>query len=269
MNIQPFSLMRRTSLFCFIILTTTVLLLATTPYGKQYDKLLKDQGYSPLKHPRSNFGVGTIIPLDSKKNIFLAAQTECFPDLDKNFQTGSTKLIDSQDYKNLKIDASGSYSPTGGASFFSKLAAAFGFNSSAKLDVQYGETSAIDLTPVALQNYLAGTHITQACADRLRDPKNAVIFSMAKVDSMTYSFSGQKKVTGSASADALKNTMSTAGSVEYDHNVDNSVKITTPLYVGYNAYSLKDVQIIAPESGAGMPTLNSFKAEKSPARLPE
>jgi hypothetical protein len=269
MNIRPLSLMRRTSAFCFVLLAT-VLLLASTPYGKQYDNLLKQQGYTPLKHPRSNFGVGTIIPIDSKKNIFLAAQTECFPDLDKNFQISNTKLIDSQDYKNLKIDASGSYSPTGGTSFLSKLAAAFGFNSSAKLDVQYGETTAIDLTPVALQEYLSGRHITTACADRLRDPHNAVIFSMAKVTSMTYSFSGQKKVTGSASADALKSTMSAAGDVEYDHNVDNSVKITSPLYVGYNAYSLKDVQITAPESSAGIPTLNSFKAEKSTtARLPE
>lgn len=268
MNIRPFSLMHRTALLCAVFLATVVLL-AQTPYGKQYDRLLRDQGYTPLKHPRSNFGVGTIIPIDPKKNIFLAAQAECFPDLDKEFQTGNTKLIDSKDYKNLKINASGSYSPTGGTSFFSKLAAAFGFNSSAHLDVQYGETTAIDLTPVALQTYLSGRHITKPCAERLRDPGTAVIFSMAKVTSMTYSFSGQKKVTGSASVDALKSTMSAAGDVEYDHTVDNSVKITSPLYVGYNAYSLKDVQITAPESSSGTPTLTSFNAEKSTARLPE
>jgi hypothetical protein len=265
---RPLSMFRLAALLSVISLTATFQLLASSPYGKQYDKLLKAQGYTPLKHPRSNFGVGTIIPIDAKKNLYIAAQSECFPDLDKNFQKGDTKLIDSQDYKNLKIDASGSYSPTGGASFFSKLAAAFGFDSSATLNVTYGTTSAVDLTPVALEQYLTDKHVTKACADRLRDPKNAVIFSMASVDSMTYTFSGKKKVTASASADAVKGAVSAAGDVEYDHNVDNGVKITSPLYVGYNAYVLKDLQITLPESSAGVPTIMSFKAVKTAAKLP-
>lgn len=238
-------------------------------YGKQYDKLLKNQGYTPLKHPRSNFGVGTIVPLDSKKNLYIAAQDECFPDLDKDFKVGQTKLIDSKDFKDLKINASGSYSPTGGASFFSKLAATFGFNSSAALDVSFGNTSAVDLTAIALQKYLTNQKVTKACADRLKDPKNAVIFSMATVDSMSYSFSGKKTITGSVSADGLKDAMSAAGNVEYDHNVDNGVKITTPLYVGYNAYALKDLQISVPESASGSPVITSFSVSKTNARLPE
>jgi hypothetical protein len=237
--------------------------------GTQYSNLLKKQGYTPLNHPRSSFGVGTIIPLDSKKNIFIAAPDDCFPDLAKGLVQEPIKLIDSKDVKNLTINASGSYSPTGAASFLSKIAAAFGYSNKATMDVKYGDTTAIDLTEVALQKYLVTHKITASCGQALKNPKNALIFSMASVASMTYSFSGQKTVSGSASADALKSAMSASGDVKYEHDTDNSVTITSPLYVGYNAYSLKTLEFGGPESGAGVNTISSLTIAKVQAKIPE
>jgi hypothetical protein len=241
----------------------------STALGKSYDRLLISQGYTPLIHPRSNFGVGTIVPLDPKANIFVAGQKECFPGLEKDIQSGQVKLLDSKDYHNLKISASGKYSPTGNSSFLSKLSAAFGFSNSAQMDVTYGETSSLDLTEVALETYLSGHKVANICIDKLRDPKNAVIFAMAKVDTMTYTFSGKKNVYASVDLDALKSTMTAAGSLTYDHNIDNSVKITTPLYVGYTAYTVTDLKLLNLESSDGIHTIQSVRVVKSPStKLP-
>jgi hypothetical protein len=244
-------------------------LFAGNVLGKQYTDLLKKQGYTPLNHPRGSFGVGTIIPLDSKKNIFIAAPEDCFPDLDKGLVKEPTKLIDSKDVRNLSINASGSYSPTGASSFLSKIAAAFGYGNKSTMDVKFGDTSAVDLTEVALQKYLAEHKITTACVAALKNPQNALIFSMASVSSLTYSFSGQKTVDVSGSADALKSAMSASGDVKYEHNTDNSLTITSPMYVGYNAFSLQKLDIVMPESASGVPKITSLRITKVKAKLPD
>jgi hypothetical protein len=257
-------------IFGFLAFTYTASeLIAGNVLGKQYSDLLKKQGYTPLNHPRASFGVGTIIPLDSKKNIFIAAPQDCFPDLDKGVVSEPTKLLDSNDVKNLSINASGSYSPTGVSGFFSKIAAAFGYSNKATMDVKFGDTSAVDLTEIALQKYLADHKIAPACLAALKNPKNAIIFSMASVSSLTYSFSGQKSVNGSASADALKSALSASGDIKYEHNTDNSLTITSPMYVGYNAYSLQKLDIAVTESGAGVSRIKSLHLAKVKANLPE
>src|ERR1700687_2062566 len=120
--------------------------------SKAYEKLLIEQGYTPLNHPRSNFGPGTIIPLDKNKNIFIATQEECFPGLQDKLNTGATKLLDRVDNTNLNLGASAKYAP-GGGGLLGKLAGMFGFNKTAKLDVSFGDASAVDLTQVGLENY--------------------------------------------------------------------------------------------------------------------
>jgi len=238
------------------------------PYGGGYAKLLKAQGYVPLKHPRSDFGVGTIVPVDSDKNLFIAGQDECFPDLEKSFEKGTTKLIDGKDYEKLSISASGNFTRTGASSFLSKVAAALGYTDSSIVAVKFGETSSVNLTEVGLQKYLVGHKIASVCVNKLRDPKNAVIFSMARVSGMTYSFSGQKGANASVSPDALKSTMAASGVVSFDHTQEGSVTITSPLYVGYNAFSLADLQIEAPESGTGGYVVSSVNVTKTKAKLP-
>jgi hypothetical protein len=265
-------LIRKAYLAIFVLLAFTYAatqLFAGNVLGKQYSDLLKKQGYTPLNHPRGSFGVGTIIPLDSKKNIFIAAPEDCFPDLDRGLVKEPTKLLDSKDVKNLSINASGSYSPTGASSFLSKIAAAFGYSNKATMDVKFGDTSAVDLTEVALQKYLGDHKITKACASALNNPKNALVFSMASVSSLTYSFSGQKTVDASGSADALKSALSASGDVKYEHNTDNSLTITSPMYVGYNAYSLQKLDIVAPESASGVSKIVSFHLAKVKTNLPQ
>lgn len=238
------------------------------PYGGGYAELLKAQGYVPLKHPRSNFGVGTIIPVDSDKNVFIAGQDECFPDLEKSFKEGITKLIDSKDYQNISISAAGNFTPTGASSFLSKVAAALGYTDSSSVAVRFGETSSVNLTEIGLQKYLVGHKIASACVNKLRNPKYAVIFSMARVNSMTFSFSGQKGVKASVSPDALKSTMTSSGVVSFDHTQEDSITITSPLYVGYNAFSLADLQFEAPENSTGGYVVSSVNVTKTNAKLP-
>src|SRR5260370_4377307 len=88
----------------------------------QFADAMRKQGYKLLKHPRNNFGVGSVIPLDSNKNIYIASQAECFPGLEERIQRGKIKLLDSTDDRNLSINAAGNYAP-GGAGFLGRLAA--------------------------------------------------------------------------------------------------------------------------------------------------
>ena len=185
---------RKTVLYLSLMwVLASVITVSVIASGDQYEKLLKKQGYKPLTHPRGNFGVGTLIPLDSKKNIYIAAPAECFPGLDEKLQQGKIKLLDSVDDKDLSINAAGKYAP-GGTSFLGKLSAAFGFSSSNQLNVAFGPTEAIDLTQVGFEEYLKDRKIPASCAETLRDPKTAVIFSIARVQSLSYTFKGQKNV---------------------------------------------------------------------------
>jgi hypothetical protein len=86
---------------------------------------------------------------------------------------------------------------------------------------------------------------------------------------MTYSFSGQKGVNASASPEALKSAMAASGALNFSHTQEDSVTITTPLYVGYNAFSLKDLQIEVPESSTGSFIVNTVRVMKTKVAIPE
>jgi hypothetical protein len=260
------------SINCLRVIGVLILVYAVAQasvFDKGYTSLLKKQGFSPLKSPRSNFGVGSVIPIDGKKNIFIAGPDECFPGLDAEIQSGQTTLISSKQVRGLNISASGSYSPTGAAEFLSKIAAALGYKSSATMDVSFGETTALNLTAVGLQNYLLNHKVSKVCAQRLKDPKNAVIFSMARVNSLTYTFNGSKDINASVNASALQSAISAAGSMEYTNSTNNSLTITTPLYVGYNAFSLKDLAIADEESSADVSKILQVRVVNSRAEFPQ
>jgi len=130
-------------------------------------------------------------------------------------------------------------------------------------------STSINLTEVGLQKYLLGHKVASICANKLRDPKNAVIFSMARVKDMTYAFSGKKGASAAPSVDALNSAMAVSGGLTFSHSQENSVTITTPLYVGYNAFSLIDLQIDVPESTTGSFIVHSVKIIKTKVKSPE
>jgi hypothetical protein len=254
-----------------VILALCVLLAlapTTVSAGKDdYQKLLEKQGYKALDHPRDNVGVGSLVPLDRGKNIFIATQSECFPGLEASIQQGNIKLLDSRDERDLSLNASGKYSP-GGTGFLAKISAALGFSRTKKLDVSFGDTEALALTEIGLAQYLTNRKITPECAAKLRDPKTGVIFSMARVKTMKYTFKGDRKANASVDVTALKSTAEAQGSFKWDHSNDDSFSITQPMYVGYNAYSLRDVQITTAESGTGGSVITSVKPVKVAVPFP-
>jgi len=199
--------------------------------------------------------------LDKNKNLFIAAQEECFPGLQEKLQTGVTKLLDRVDNTNLGLTASGKYSP-GGTGLLAKLAAAFGFKRTSSLNVSFGETSAIDLTEVGLEKYLDGNKISKACAQHLSNTRNAVIFSMAQVSQMQYKFNGDKAVNASVDATLLKSDLQASGTFNYDHNNTDTLTVKQPMYVGYVAYSIKDLSITPNESSSDQPLLKSIHMKK-------
>jgi hypothetical protein len=261
-------MLKRVTMIICMQITTALFFPGCASAGDQYAKLLKKQGYNPLTHPRSNFGVGTIIPLDKDKQLFIAGPAECFPGLDSVVQIGDVKLLDSHDDRDLNFNLAGKYSPSG-SGFLAALAGAFGFSRSKTLDVKFGETKSIDLTQITFERYMKGKKVPKDCITKLQDPKVAVIFSMARVAAMSYQFKGTRGIDAKVDVSALQKQVELNGGFKWDHNNTDTFTIKQPMYVGYVAYTLKDLKFDTLESGAGESVLREGRFTKINYRIPE
>lgn len=217
-----------------------LLLVGCDPYAK----LLEKQGYTIVDHPRSDFGTGTIIKVEGTHETFIAAQSECFPGLESKIHLNPIELTNSKQTSQLSIDAAAKYSPGS----VQQVGGSFGFKSIKNVDVSFGKTTGNDLTVEGLAQYLDGTKISERCYKDLMDDQNRLIVSAARVESMVYTFHGEKDVNAKVDADALKSTMQANGVLQYTTTSDNTLTVTQPMYIGYKGARFKDLGIIHPEA---------------------
>src|SRR5262249_11802906 len=74
-----------------------------------FKKLMKDNGFELIQPPRAEFGTGTIIPIKQasrNKQLYIAADNECFPDISRFLHSNAIALPSSIQSKDLDISAS-------------------------------------------------------------------------------------------------------------------------------------------------------------------
>jgi len=227
---------------------TLFLLAASFAFGQddQFGKFLKDNGFSPITPPRAEFGTGTVIPVKpakSRSQLYVASQDECFPGLLSSAHTNSIVLGDSKQSKGLNLDLSGKYLPIPAVT----IAGAFKRNTLKSIDVEFGPTTANNLTEEGLARYLEGKKISQRCLHYLQNDKNAIVLAAALVKKMTYKFTWDSGNNVSANVDALKKINADFG-LKMTSNGTNTVVLDQPMYVGYAAFRFKDLGLNAPEA---------------------
>lgn len=231
----------RSAMYIAVIVFCTVLSGCVDPYAS----LLEKQGYTVVDHPRSDFGTGTIIRiLDNHNELLVSAPNECFPGIEGKIHTNPIVLVNSKKTSNLSIDAGAKYVPGG----VQQVGGSFGFKSIKNLDVSFGKTTGNDLTVEGLAEYLDGKTVSKRCYDYLNDQRNRVIVSAARVETMNYTFHGEKDVNVKVDAEALKETLKANGVITYTTTTDNTLTISQPMYIAYKSFVFKDLGIIHPES---------------------
>lgn len=256
------------SRICFLLL----LLLCIYPlsgFGQgQYKKLLKNQGFTQMKTPRTSFGTGTIIGrLGDLEDEPLATPDQCFPGLSEFVTTQEIKLIDTHQEKKLGISAGANFVP-GGGSILGSIIGAFNFNRVKNLDVTFGKTTGYDWTLVAFEDYLAGKPISRTCYKRLTDPKNKIILSTAKVESLTYTFNGELKAGVEVNAALLESTLKANFGFSYSNLTRNSFTVSSPMFIAYKAIKFSDAGLDIMEDADSPVTLEKgkFKIVSAKAR---
>ena len=66
---------------------------------------------------------------------------------------------------------------------------------------------------------------------------------MAQVESMTYKFNGSRAVNVSVDAEMLSSALKAQGVVNYDSNKTDTFEVKQPMYIGYTAYNLADLEV--------------------------
>jgi hypothetical protein len=213
-----------------------------------YAKLLEKQGYTVVDHPRADFGTGTIIKVEGAHESYIAAPTECFPGLDSKIHANPIELTNSKQSSQLSIDAAAKYVP--GA--VQQVGGSFGFKSIKNIDVSFGKTTGNDLTVEGLAEYLDGAKVSERCYKYLMNDQDRIIVSAARVESMVYTFHGEKDINAKVDAEALKSTLQANGVVQYTSTTDNTLTVNQPMYIGYKSAKFKDLGIIHME-GSDVP----------------
>jgi hypothetical protein len=210
-----------------------------------YATLLAKQGYTVVDHPRSEFGTGTIVRVrGGQTGLFVASPEECFPGLGAKIHLNPVQLIDAKDTTNLSANAGGKYVPGG----VEQVGGSLGFKSVKTLDVSFGKTTGNDLTVEGFAEYLDGAKVSKRCLGYLKDPENHILLSAARVESMAFTFHGEKDVNAKVDGDALKNTLTANGVLTYTSTTDHTLTVTQPMYIGYKSFQFKDLGIIQTEA---------------------
>jgi hypothetical protein len=210
-----------------------------------YSNLLAKQGYTAVDHPRAEFGTGTIIKIQgNREEIFIASADECFPGLSAKIHPNPIQLIDAKDTSNLSVDVGGKYVPGG----VEQIGGSLGFKSIKTLDVSFGKTTGNDLTVEGFAQYLDKAKVSKRCLGYLTNKENHVILSAARVDSMAFTFHGEKDVNGKVDDSALKNTLTANGVLSYTSTTDHTLSVSQPMYIGYRSFQFNDLGIIQTES---------------------
>jgi hypothetical protein len=224
-----------------------------------FAKLMKENGFASIIPPRADFGTGTIVKVKNvpkNKQLYIAAQSECFPELEKLLHTNSITLENSTQSTGLGIDVSANYVPIP----LLTLAGAFKKNNTKALDVTFGATTANNLTVETLRQQLEGKKVSKSCMNYLRDKNNALIIAAARTTKMTYKFTWDDANSLSVNVDALQKLKADTG-LNWKNGGTNTIVLDQPMYVGYTAFRFKDLGLDVPESSTAPVVLKPGRFE--------